>query len=174
MFYFKASQNNNTIYFFNMPPFSGNYSFDSETLNCCTQLLLQYFGPSINQRHFQILHSCVWWATGFSFQNEPNTEVEIKLWKRPQPLLQTVVNFPCTKLGFCWRYESGHRPVGWWNLHFWNALSYHKQSRGQNIIDVHICVDFGTLFHKNQKRFPSFWHCNPNHDRCWLLSAKNG
>ena len=48
IFYFKASQNNNTIYFFIMPSFSSNYSLNSssETLKCCTQLLLRYFSPS--------------------------------------------------------------------------------------------------------------------------------
>ena len=46
---------------FNMSSFSTNYSVNSssEILNCCTQLLLRYFGPSFNQWRFQRLHSCV-------------------------------------------------------------------------------------------------------------------
>ena len=72
-----------------MPFFSSNYSLNSssETINCCTQLLLRYFGPRFNQRHFQRLHSRVWWATGISFQHGPNTEVHwvvIGRWRRPQ------------------------------------------------------------------------------------------
>ena len=29
-------------------------------------------------------------------------------------------------------------------------------------------------FTKKQRRFPSFWHCRLNHDRCWFLAAING
>ena len=80
--YLKASRNNNTIY-------SSNYSLkmSSETLNCWTQLFLRYFDPSFNLRHFQRLHSCVWWKTGLSFQHGPNTKVhwvEIWRWRRPK------------------------------------------------------------------------------------------
>ena len=163
--------------FFNMPSFSTNYSLksSSETLNCWTQLLLRYFGPSFNQMHFQRFHSCVWWETDPSFQHGLNVEahwVEIGIWRRPQFLApKPRIIFSTPSLGFV----GGVRGI---TIMLESEISIFKcsfisRSKGKNIIDVHICVDFGTLFHKNQ-RFPSFWHCSPNHDRCRLLAPING
>ena len=38
-------------------------------------------------------------------------------------------------------------------IFIFEVLIHITQGRGLNVIDVHICVDFGTLFHKNQRRF---------------------
>ena len=158
-----------------MPSCSRNFSHNSssETVNCCTQLL-RYFSPIFNRRHFQRLHSCVWWATGLSFKHGP----------------------PLKSIGLRSGDEGGHTALLRWKLclhqdwillDMWEgALSCRmvkssflkfsfisKQGRGQHIYDVHICFDFATLFHKNQRIFPSFWPCGPNHDRCGLLAAIN-
>ena len=36
------------------------------------------------------------------------------------------------------------------------VLFHLTQNRGQNVIDVGICVHFCALFHQNQRGFPSF------------------
>ena len=149
-----------------MSSFRSNYSLNlsSETLNCCTQLLW-YFGPIVNQRHFQRIHSCVWWATGLSFQHEPNTEVhwvEIGRWRRSQflaPKLQEIVSAPT--LGFVGGVRASTVLLKGEVLVF-EVLFHITQDRGQNLIDVHLFVDFGTLFHKSQRRSQSFSHCSPN------------
>ena len=161
-----------------MPSFSSNYSLNSssETLNCCTQLLLRYFGTHFNQRHFQRLHSCVWWATGLSFQHGPTTEVhwvEIGRRRRPQFLdkkPQEIVFAP--SLAFVGSVRGSTALLEDETLVF-KVLFHITHGRGQNVIEIHIFVDFGTLFHKNQRKFLNFWHCSPNHDRCLLLVEIN-
>jgi len=159
---------------FNMPSFSSNYPYNSssETLNCCRQLPLRYFDPSFKQRHFQRLYSCVWWATGLSSKHGPNTEVywvEIGWWSRPQFFAakpQEIVSAP-PSMGWENVWEGGE-------ISIFEVLLHITLSRDQNVIDIHICIDFDTLFHKNHRRFPSFWHFSPSHDRWWLLAAING
>ena len=133
-----------------MPSFSSNYllNFSSETLNCCTQLLLWYFGPSFNQRDFQRLHSCVWWVTGLSSKHGPDTEVhwvEIRRWRRPQllaPKLQEIVF--ASSLGFIGGVSRNTVLLESKIINF-EVLFHIIQGRGQNVINIHICVDLGTL-----------------------------
>ena len=108
------------------------------------------------QRFNQRLHSCVWWATCFSFQHGPNTEVhwvKIGQWRRPQflaPKPRKIVSAPI--LGFV---EVVRRSTALLDgeLFIFEVLFHITQGRGQNAIDVLICVNFGTLFHKVRGNF---------------------
>ena len=152
-----------------MTSFSSSYSLNSssEILNCWLQLLLRY--SSLNERHFQRLRSLFGeqqasvsnmyqtlksiglksddeGSHNFLFENREKLSLH-QAWV----LLEVLEGTP-----YCWKVKSSFLKFS-----FISCKAGAKMS-----MIVHICFDFGTLFHKNQSKFSSFWHCSPNHGRC--------
>ena len=85
-------------------------------------------------------------------------------WKRPQflaPKPQKIVSEP--SLGFV---GGVRRSIVLFDgeIFIFEVLFHITQGRGLNVIEVYICVDYGTLFYQNKRRFPGIWQCSSNHD----------
>ena len=116
----KASQNNNTIYFSLCPPSAAfTRSIRSSQLLHSTSVV---FWPKLQLKTLsKTPQLCVvsdrpqfpTWTKHWSQLGWDRAMKEVTI-----PCSKTVGNCLCTKLGFCWRCEREHRPVGRWNLHF--------------------------------------------------------
>ena len=161
-----------------MPSFSSNYSLNLsyEILNCCTQFLLRYFGPNLLTKD-TFKDSTV--VCGERYTSVSNVDQKLKSigLRSGDEGGNEGATIPCSKtadnylllpsLGFVGGIRRSTVLLEW-EISIFEVLFRIMQSRCQNVIDVHICVDFGILLHKNQRIFSSFWNWSSNHDRCWL------
>ena len=146
----------------------------SEIINCCSNCFCGILAQALSKYTFKDC-AVVCGVRQASVFNMDQTLKSIGLWSDDGGVHNFLLQ-NCGKLSLhqAWvLLEVWEGALSCWKVKYlFLKCSFISHKAGAKMSSMYLY--FGTLFHKSQRRYPSFWHCSPNHDRCWLMAAING